>query len=312
METSFRVAPGITAIDTMMAGTSRLTSGYLVESFGPALVETGPATSAAAVTNELNKLGIAAGDLAHVIVTHIHLDHAGGVGHIAEAFPSATIWVHEKGAKHLSDPTRLNASALRVYGKGRLNALFGPLLATPADRVRSLADGESVDLGTRRLTALHTPGHASHHMAIQDSSTGVVFTGDAVGVHLPDIPVLRPAAPPPEFDSDLAIASIERIRQHARGSLMFAHFGPVSSVDETCGLAVQRIREWTELARIATERTGDVAEIAGALREGTASDYANLSDLDHERFEKLGGFEVNAAGLQRYWNKRREAPREAS
>lgn len=306
MNTSFQVAPGITAIDTMMAGTSRLTSGYIVESFAPALVETGPATSARAVEAELDRLGIAPTDLAHILVTHIHLDHAGGVGHISEAFPSATIWVHEKGARHLADPSRLNASALRVYGQERLDALFGPLKPTAADRIRILADGASVDLGTRRLTALHTPGHASHHMAIQDSTTGVVFTGDAVGVHLPDIPVLRPACPPPEFDADLAIASIELIRQHARGSLMFAHFGPVDSVDETCELAVQRIREWVELVRLATERSADVSDIAAALRKGTAADYASLTDLDHERFEKLGGFEVNAAGLLRYWAKRRD------
>lgn len=306
METSFGVAPGVTAIDTMMAGTSRLTSAYLIRGSETALVETGPATSTATVTAELARIGVGGDDLAHILVTHIHLDHAGGVGHLAEAFPRATIWVQDNGAKHLADPSRLNASALRVYGQDRLDALFGIMRPTAADRIRALGDGESVELGTRHLTALHTPGHASHHMAIQDSDTGVVFTGDAVGVHLPDIPILRPAAPPPEFDVELAIASIDRIRDHARGSLMFAHFGPVASVDETCASAVERIREWSEIVRVASGSTQELADIASALRDATVADYADLPGLDDERFEKMGGFEVNAAGLLRYWNKRRE------
>ena len=266
----------------------------------------GPRCGPQFLSGNLPRLGVGSGDLAHILVTHIHLDHAGAVGHLSEVFPRATIWVQDNGARHLADPSRLNASALRVYGQDRLDALFGVMRPTEAARIRILGDRESVDLGTRGLMALHTPGHASHHMAIQDSDTGVVFTGDAVGVHLPDIPVLRPASPPPEFDVDLAIASIERIRDHARGSLMFAHFGPVGSVDETCTLAIERIREWSQVVREASRSSQELADIARALRDATIADDTDLPELDHERFEKMGGFEVNAAGLLRYWNKRRE------
>ena len=306
MGPTFEVAKGITAIDTRMAGISRLTSAYLVESFAPAIIETGPATSADTLTEALNTLGIGSLDLAHIVVTHIHLDHAGGAGHIAERFPNATVWVHEAGARHLADPSRLMASATRVYGEQRLGSLFGAMKGVAADRIRVFNDGAAIDLGSRKLVAIDTPGHASHHIAIQDSATGVVFTGDAMGVHLPDVPVLRPAAPPPEFDVDKALDSIERIRRHARGSLMLSHFGPISSVDETCAEAARCIKEWSEIVRMAMTKTDDVLELAAALRRATSGDQANIQASDQERFEILGSYELNAAGLSRYWRKREE------
>lgn len=308
MGPTFEVAEGITAIDTKMAGISRLTSAYLIESSAPAIIETGPATSADTLTAALNGLGVGSLDLAHVVVTHIHLDHAGGAGHIAERFPNATLWVHEVGAPHLADPSRLMASAARVYGEQRLGSLFGAMEAVAADRIRVLNDGAAIDLGDRKLIAIETPGHASHHVAIQDSATGVVFTGDAMGVHLPDVPALRPAAPPPEFDVEMAVASIERIRRHARGSLMFSHFGPMAPVDEACAEAVHRIHEWSEIVRAAMAEADGVGvpELAATLRSATGAALADIRASDRERFEILGSYELNAAGLSRYWRKREE------
>ena len=181
----------------------------------PTLVETGPGTSVEPVARALDELGIAPDALAHIVLTHIHLDHAGGVGALAARFPRATVWVHERGARHLADPSRLVSSATRVYGEERMASLFGPVEPVPAERLRVLEDQQLLDIGGRSLLALDTPGHASHHLALVDSSTGVVFTGDALGIHVPDLPVLRPATPPPEFDLELAVASIERIRAAA-------------------------------------------------------------------------------------------------
>lgn len=304
MGPTFEVAEGITAIDTQMAGVSRLTSAYLIESTAPTIIETGPATSANTLTEALNTLGIGSLDLAHVVVTHIHLDHAGGAGHIAELFPNATVWVHEAGARHLTDPSRLMASAARVYGEQRLSSLFGAMKSVAADRIRAFNDGGTIDLGSRTLLAIDTPGHASHHIAIQDSSTGAVFTGDAMGVHLPDVPGLRPAAPPPEFDVEQAVGSIERIRQHARGSLMLSHFGPIASVDDTCAEAVRRINQWSEIVRFAMTKTDDDRELAAVLRRETGEDLAEIRASEQERLEILGSYELNAAGLSRYWRKR--------
>lgn len=304
MPASFEAGPGITAVDTRMYGREQITSAYLVDAFEPTLVETGPATSAGPVTQALADLGVGPKDLAHVVVTHIHLDHSGGAGQIAEHFPGATIWVHPRGARHLADPSRLVASAARLYGgEAGLARMFGSPVPVAEDRLRSVGDGEVLDLGDRRLTMLHTPGHASHHMAIQDGATGAVFTGDAVGVHLPEIAALRPAAPPPEWDMELAISSIERIRTHARGSLLFSHFGPVRGVDDTCAEAVDRIREWGELVRMAMRHTQDLDDIARALAAGTAGELGALNDLDEERLEWAAGYRLNAAGYLRYWQK---------
>jgi len=307
------VARGITAIDTRMAGRSLVTSAYLVRAEEPVLIETGPSTSAEAVRRGLGELGVGPGDLPHIVVTHIHLDHAGGAGTLARAFPAATIWVHERGAPHLADPTRLVASTARVYGEERMRALFGDVEPVPADRIRALADGDRLRLGGRALEVLHTPGHASHHLALQDDATGSVFVGDALGVHLPDVRVLRPATPPPEFDLELAVESVGRIRSRARGALLLSHFGPAEEVEALCDLAVHRMRAWAAEVRDALDRTEDLDEITRLLERLAADDLrTDLGEppdprLDLERYEILAGARINASGLVRYWRKRAEA-----
>jgi glyoxylase-like metal-dependent hydrolase (beta-lactamase superfamily II) len=299
---AFDVASGITAIDTFMAGRQRYTAAYLLAADEPTLVETGPGTSVEPVDRALASLGIAPSALAHIVVTHIHLDHAGGVGGLATRYPRATIWVHERGAKHLADPTRLVASAARVYGEDRMAELFGPVEPVPADRVRVLDDETILRIGGRSLVALDTPGHASHHLALVDSETGVVFTGDALGIHVPDLPILRPATPPPDFDLERAVASIERIRASARSTLLFAHFGPIDDVDRTCDLAIRRLREWTEAVREAMRSTADLDEIVEILSREAARDVATGAEaqLDLDRLETLASIRMNATGIVRY------------
>ena len=307
MDQTFPVAGGITGIDTRMVGRYLVTSAYLVEADEPALVETGPGTSADAVTAGLVSLGIASGDLAHIILTHIHLDHAGGAGEIARRYPAATVWVSERGAPHLADPTRLVASTERTYGVERARAFFGPVEPIAPQRLRSLMDGDVISLAGRRLTAMYTPAHASHHVAIHDQATGAVFAGDALGVHLPDVKVLRPATPPPDFDEDLACESIDRIRQHA-DVLLLSHFGPVAEVDGLCELATARIRAWTGEVRRALEVDDDVDRITALLERRGAKEYREDSGekIDMERYDVLSSVRMNAMGLIRYWKRRAE------
>jgi glyoxylase-like metal-dependent hydrolase (beta-lactamase superfamily II) len=303
---TFDIVPGLTAVDTRMAGRTRVTSAYLLAAEQPALVETGPTTSSEAVLAGLESLGLGSGDLAHIVVTHIHLDHAGGVGRLSERFPKATVWVHERGAPHVADPTRLVASAARIYGPERLRDLFGPVDPVPGDRITAVSEGDRIELGNRYLDVLYTPGHASHHIALVDSDTGAAFAGDALGIHLPDVNVLRPATPPPDIDVELAVESIERIR--TRGSvLMLSHFGPVRDVDAMCSLAGHRLRKWAEIVRAAMERTEDVSEIAALLARETASEFDEADEKEGlDRYEILSSMEMNAAGLVRYWRKRAE------
>jgi len=305
------VAPGITAIDTMMLGQRLVTSAYLVDAEEPALVETGPATSAAAVRAGLASLGVAPDDLAHIVVTHIHLDHAGGVGTIAGEFPRSTVWVHERGAPHLADPSRLVASTERTYGAEQARRYFGAVEPTPRDRLRAVDEGNEIELGRRTLFVLYTPGHASHHIALADSETGAVFTGDALGVHIPDVRVYRPAIPPPDLDVELGIESIERIRARARSALLLSHFGAVTDIDEACEKATERMRAWSETVHGALDHTDDVEKIVSLLTEQGAKEY--LADagepIDMERYDVLSSIRMNALGLIRYWRKREERER---
>jgi glyoxylase-like metal-dependent hydrolase (beta-lactamase superfamily II) len=304
---TFPVADGITGIDTKMVGRYLVTSAYLVDADELALIETGPATSAGAVRSGLEALGVAPSDLAHIVVTHIHLDHAGGVGTLAKAFPQATVWVNERGARHLADPTKLVASAERIYGPEKLQAWFGPVEPTAEERLRRLGDGDTIVLGNRTLEVLYTPGHASHHVALADPSTGSVFAGDALGVHLPDVRVLRPAMPPPDVDIEAACASIERIRDRA-DLVLLSHFGPVAEVDHICELAERRLLAWSDTVRDALVRDDDLDRITHLLEEQGADEYRADSgeEVDMERYDVLSSIRMNTMGLVRYWTKRAE------
>jgi glyoxylase-like metal-dependent hydrolase (beta-lactamase superfamily II) len=313
---TYQAAAGIIGVDTQMAGRSRLTSAYLLEGSEPTLVETGPTTSVEAVTAGLRSLGLGPEDLAHIVVTHIHLDHAGGVGRLSQHFPRASVWVHDNGAPHLADPQKLVASAARVYGEERLRSLFGPVDPVPSVRLRSVAEGDRIPLGGRTLEVMYTPGHASHHIALVDSMSGAVFTGDALGIHLPDARVLRPATPPPDIDLEAGVASIERIRARAETILLFSHFGPVKEVDELCSIASSRLLKWGEIVRDALGETDDLDRITEILERRTASEFDEARSagvaIDMDRYETLSSMRMNASGLVRYWKKRAESEGSAS
>lgn len=306
MAPTFEAAPGIRGIDTLMCGREKATSAYLVEAEELALVETGPTTSVPAVLDGLAALGVGPDDLAHIIVTHIHLDHAGGAGALLPHFPRATVWVHERGAPHLADPTRLVASAARIYGERSLHMLFGPVEAIPPERLRSLRDGDVVSLGNRTIEAIYTPGHAGHHVCLMDDATQGVFVGDALGVFLPDARILRPATPPPEFDLQLAVESIARVADRKPSRLLFSHFGPADEVTDLSRLATQRIKRWAEIVDQALEHTQDLMEVVRILKERTSDEMNPDAEAVQDRYEVLSSYEMNAMGLMRFLSKSRE------
>jgi glyoxylase-like metal-dependent hydrolase (beta-lactamase superfamily II) len=298
------IAPGVLQIDTLLGGWHQVTAGYLITGESPVLVETGSQTSVPALLTGLGELGVDGGELAGVAVTHIHLDHAGGVGDVAAAFPNATIYVHEKGARHLVDPTKLVNSAALVYGD-LLDSLYGRLTPTPADRVHVLADGEQISVSSNRtLTTVDSPGHAKHHLALHDSDSGILFAGDAVGVRLPDVGILRPATPPPDFDLDQALTSLQRFADRRPAGIALAHFGlvpdPVEILDEAQGT----LRRWAEVAEGAWRQGRDIAE---ALAEEFGAELEGTDPANREKLETLNGIHSNAAGFRRWLEKRADA-----
>ena len=291
-------------IDTRMAGYDGITAGYLVRGDRPCLVETGTAPSAPVVRDALARLGIGAGDLATVVVTHIHLDHAGGAGDIAAMFPAAQIVVHQRGARHLADPSRLMASARLVYG-GALDRLFGVLAPVPAGRIVALDDVGTVDLGGgRRLDSHYSPGHAKHHVGLVDSDTGDLYVGDAAGVYLPETGDVRPATPPPDFDHQTALASLRKFAALQPARLLFSHYGPVTEVSETLDRSAEEITIWVEETRQAYAAGLDLDHAVAMVRERTRDRYVAFGpEVDPaiaEKFERVSGAVGNVEGIM-HW-----------
>ena len=291
------IAPGVIEIDTLLGGWERVTAGYLLTGPTPVLVETGSQSSVPALLEALDSLGLGGADLAGVAVTHIHLDHAGGVGDVARAFPSATVYVHGKGARHLIDPTRLVDSAARVYGD-LLDSLYGRLDPTPAERIHVLEDGEEIRIGPDRvLVTVDSPGHAKHHLALHDSDSGILFAGDTVGVRLPDAGVLRPSTPPPDFDLDQALNSLRRFAGRRPSGLALAHYGLVPDPSSLLDEAQETLRRWAEVAEGAWRQGAD---IAAALDEAFAADMGDVDPAQRRKLETLNGVHSNAAGFRRW------------
>ena len=291
------LAPGVMEIDTRLGGWERVTAGYLIEGPEPLLIETGSQSSVPALLAALSAHGVEPDGLAGVAVTHIHLDHAGGVGDVARAFPKATIYVHERGARHLADPGRLVRSAEMVYG-GLLDTLYGRLDPTPAERIHVLGDGDEVRIGPdRTLTTINSPGHAKHHLALHDSDSGIIFAGDAVGVRLPDAGVLRPSTPPADFDLDQALHSLRKLRDRRPEGIALAHYGLVPDPGAILEEADGTLRRWAEVAERAWREGSDIVL---ALEEAFASDFDGLDPIQRDRMETLNGVHSNAAGLK-HW-----------
>jgi glyoxylase-like metal-dependent hydrolase (beta-lactamase superfamily II) len=201
-------------------------------------------SSAESIAKDLSEIGVAREDLHYLLPTHVHLDHSGSCGTLAHRFPEASVRVHPRGQPHLSDPTRLVRGASEVFGEDLMQR-FG--LPDPIDnkRVRAVLDDEQVALGGGvTLRAIWTPGHAPHHLSYLQEETGALFTGDAVGVFSPAAPVLIPTSPPPSFNMDKAVASLERLRGLSPTQLLTPHFGLLRNAKERIGQNISALIDW--------------------------------------------------------------------
>jgi len=297
--------PGVVEIDTRLGGWEHVTAGYFLTGPAPVLIETGSQSSLPVLLEALAEIGVGPADLAGVALSHIHLDHAGAVGDVAAAFPNATVYVHPKGARHLVDPSRLVASAATVYGEA-LDSLYGRMGPVPAERVKALEDGSVIELGGgRSLTALHSPGHAKHHIGLHDSASGLLFVGDAVGVRLPGAGPLRPATPPADFDLEQALASLGRFAKRSPSALALAHYGVLPGDPQVLlSEAIDVLREWANVAEKAWDGGLDVES---ALRARFGPELDALPEEERRRVETLNGVHSNAEGLK-LWLSRTKGP----
>jgi len=264
---------------------------------GWTLIETGPTTCRSALLAGIARAGVEPSAVRRVLVTHIHLDHAGGMGALAEALPAADFYAHEAGVPHLVDPTKLVASARRAWGAA-MDPLWGAVVPVPAHRMHALRGGERLPLRGGELQVIATPGHAKHHLAFFDTGIRGVFTGDGAGVRLERSPHVRPAVPPPDLDLDQLFSSLEAMRRTDPALVLFSHFGP--SPDGAADLVRYRtiVEQWRDVALAAAREQPSVEHIARALRTFDASlDTAE----GHDRESLVSGYELAAMGLLRYF-----------
>ena len=289
-------------IDLRYLGLSHAIAAFLVRGpDGPVLVETGPASTIGELESGLSVLGIALGDLAGALVTHIHLDHSGAAGHLATL--GVPIFVHPRGFRHLVDPSRLLASAGRIYGD-RLEEMWGQTVAAPESMVSAVEDGDVIDVGGLSFTAMDTPGHARHHHVYRLGDAA--FCGDVAGVRLPHSDLVAVPAVPPEFDPAAWRTSIDRLQSSGLRVLLLTHFGSVDTPAEHLG----RLRE--ELDAMLEFVTGLHAD--GMSLDAMTDRYvawsrgrAQTSGVDGdalERFEAANPFGVSVGGIVRYLESR--------
>jgi glyoxylase-like metal-dependent hydrolase (beta-lactamase superfamily II) len=281
--------PGLEPIDLHHQGAERVIGVYLVETDdGLALFDCGPTTCVDALENGLHARGVELGDLRHLLLSHIHLDHAGAAGVLVRRNPGLQVHVSPIGADHLIDPTRLEASARRLYGD-TFDSLWGELAPIPAGNVHAVGDR------VVGLECFPSPGHASHHVCYVDGD--VLYAGDSVGVRIQPARHILPVAPPPDVDLDAWHHTLDEIERRRLDQLALIHFGVVTQPRDHLRRMRRELMVWAERVRAGADEDEFVAAARNELEE---AEGAGASDL----WELAAPFWQSHAGLRRYWDKR--------
>ncbi|TLY73984.1 MAG: MBL fold metallo-hydrolase [Gammaproteobacteria bacterium] len=261
----------MSAVDAEYLYPGHAAAHIIVESGRAAFVDVGTNASVPYLLAALAELGIAREAVDFVLLTHVHLDHAGGAGRLMRELPNAQALLHPRGAPHMIDPGRLIEGSRAVYGE-RLEQLYGQLVPIPSSRVRVIADGERVSLAGRTLELIHTPGHALHHYAVVDEAHASIFPGDTFGISYRALDTERgafitPTTPPSQFDPDQLIASIDRMLAYRPESMYLMHFSRVTGVPRLGELLKPQVRELARIARAHAQDPNPAAGIRAAMRE---------------------------------------------
>jgi glyoxylase-like metal-dependent hydrolase (beta-lactamase superfamily II) len=277
---------------------------------GVALIDPGPSTTIERLRAALLRKGIAIADVRQLLLTHIHLDHAGATGSLVEENPAIEVLVHERGAAHMVDPSKLLSSATRLYGEQDMARLWGEFLPVPRARVRMLAGGERIKAAGLELDVAYTPGHASHHVSYFDPSSRIAFVGDTAGIRRATAGNARgyvmPPTPPPDIDLEAWNASIDRILAWDPDTLFLTHFGPHHGARQHFRELMDHIDGWSGTVR----RLLATATLTEEERQQMFVDDALLElrravgDRDAEQYSRAGRLDYSWQGLSRYWKKR--------
>jgi glyoxylase-like metal-dependent hydrolase (beta-lactamase superfamily II) len=298
----------ISILDTNWVGRPHSIAAALLESDGHrAIIDPGPESTLAMLRERLHARGLSVAQLDAILLTHIHLDHAGASGSLVRENPKLVVYVHDLGAPHMIDPSRLLASAQRLW-PDTLHQLFGDTLPVPKENLRILQGGEKLTLGTRKVEVEYTPGHASHHVSYFDAAENLAFVGDTTGVRIDNGPYILPATPPPDISLEIWEKSFATILARRPSRLFLTHFGFAGNPAEHIEEFRRRLHHWAQLAAevlrsASSEEEAKKAFVARA--QGEMQEQLGLEEADHHAF--TAGLDLSFLGLARYLRKRAEA-----
>ncbi len=300
------LASGIDYVDLHFLGLPEIIATAVIQGpSGVALIDPGPSTTLNSLRAALQRKGIAIEDVRQLLLTHIHLDHAGVTGTLVRENPAIEVFVHERGAPHLIDPAKLLASAGRLYGTD-MERLWGDFLPVPAGRIKVLQGQERIAAGGRELQVAYTPGHAPHHVSYFDPSSRVAFVGDTAGIRRHDFPYIMPPTPPPDIDLEAWRTSEERILAWDPDTLFLTHFGPFHGARPHFQELMDRLGDWSRIVRrLLADATLDDAQRERAFVEEALLDLRRkVGQQEAERYNRAGRLDYSWQGLSRYWRKR--------
>jgi glyoxylase-like metal-dependent hydrolase (beta-lactamase superfamily II) len=291
-------------IDLQFRGSPRvIATAVLNTAAGLTLIDPGPTSCLPVLEAGLHERGLSLRDVRSLLLTHIHLDHAGAAGTIIERVPNARVFVHERGAPHMIDPAKLLASATRLYGD-RMDLLWGAFQPVPADRVTALKGGESLDLGGTTMRVAYTPGHAKHHVSYLDEHHGMAYVGDTAGVQVSGTYLIAPT-PPPDIDIETWQQSLNTIDAWQPVSLFLAHFGPISPARAHLARFRAVVATAAESSRLLMAGGGSDDELSKTFAEQMRRDVRReLPEHDAGAAELAAPFDQLWQGLARYWHKK--------
>jgi glyoxylase-like metal-dependent hydrolase (beta-lactamase superfamily II) len=298
----------ITILDTNWTGRPHSVAAALLESGGHrAIVDPGPASTVATLREQLGVHGAAVAHLDAILLTHIHLDHAGATGTLLRENPRLAVYVHELGAPHMIDPSKLLASAARLW-PDTLHQLFGETLPVPAENLRILRGGETIALGAKELDVVYTPGHAAHHVSYFDDAEGLAFVGDTTGVRINNAPFILPATPPPDIDLTIWDQSLEAILARRPARFFLTHFGYAQNPAAHIAEFRERLHRWAEVAAESLRTAPNEADaMAMFVARSHREMQERLGEAEAEHHAFTAGLHLSFLGLARYLRKRAKA-----
>jgi glyoxylase-like metal-dependent hydrolase (beta-lactamase superfamily II) len=300
------LASGLDYVDLNFLGRPEIIATAILHgTSGVALIDPGPATTLGNLTASLEKKGIRFGDVRQILVTHIHLDHSGSVGTILEKHPHIEVFVHSRGAPHLADPSKLLASAGRLYAQD-MDRLWGEVKPVPANHLRIIDGGETLAIVGREVKVEYTPGHASHHVSYLDTASRVAFVGDTAGIRRGSGAYVMPPTPPPDIDLEIWRLSEQKILAWDPDTMFLTHFGPYHGVRQHLQAMFENIDVWSRIVRrlLADAALSDDERQKRFMEEALLDLTRRVGESEGLDYTKAGGLNYSWQGLARYWRKK--------